>query len=108
MAEQSSFSVDEITPQQFAQMVSAASDHEDHLFAVPVRDGTCRIERATADSPKTTLAMDLVSFARLTDGQAQGTQLFMTGKLKVSGDLMFATLVPGSSRLRAPSRGSRA
>ena len=37
--------------------------------------------------------MDLVTFVRLIMGQAQGPQLFMTGKLKVAGDLMFAQRV---------------
>jgi len=39
--------------------------------------------------------MDLVTFVRLIMGQAQGPQLFMTGKLKVAGDLMFAQRVSG-------------
>jgi putative sterol carrier protein len=139
MADQPSFSVDEISPEQFAQMVGGASDEQileairaggtktvldrifqgmqqrfvpekaqgvdamiqfvvtdegqEYPYAVAVRDGRCDVAGAMADSPKVTLTMDLVSFARLTAGQAQGPQLFMTGKLKVSGDLMFATRV---------------
>jgi putative sterol carrier protein len=141
MAEETAFSVDEITAEQFAQMVAAASDEqileairaggtkavldrifqgmqerfvpakaegvdaviqfvvtdqgEEFPYAVTVRSGTCSIEEGKAESPKVTLTSDLVSFARLTAGQAQGPQLFMTGKLKVSGDLMFATRVTG-------------
>jgi putative sterol carrier protein len=139
MAERPSFGVEEITPEQFAQMVGAASDDQildgirtggtkivldrifrgmqerfvpekaqgvdaviqfvvtdqgqEHPYAATVRDGACSVENTSADSPKVTLAIDLVSFARLTAGQAQGTQLFMTGKLKIAGDLVFATRV---------------
>jgi len=137
VAEEPSFGVDEITPEQFARMVGAASDEqlleairaggtkvvldrifqgmeqrfvpdrargvdavmqfvvtdegEEHAHAVTVRDGACHTEEARADSPNVTLSTDLVSFARLMAGQLQGPQLFMTGKLKVSGDLMLAT-----------------
>ena len=63
---------------------------EEFPHLVTVRDGACTTEEKRADDPKVTLTTDLVSFARLITGQAQGVQLFMTGKLKVSGDLMFS------------------
>jgi putative sterol carrier protein len=63
---------------------------EEFPHLVTVRNGTCTTEEKRADDPKVTLTTDLVSFARLITGQAQGVQLFMTGKLKVSGDLMFS------------------
>jgi putative sterol carrier protein len=37
-----------------------------------------------------TLGTDVVSFAKLMAGKAQGPQLYMTGKLKIQGDLMLA------------------
>jgi putative sterol carrier protein len=40
-----------------------------------------------------TLTTDVLSFVKLTAGKAKGPQLFMTGKLKISGDLMFATRI---------------
>lgn len=63
---------------------------EEHPHLVTVRNGTCTTEEKRADDPKVTLTTDLVSFVKLITGQAQGVQLFMTGKLKVSGDLMFS------------------
>jgi putative sterol carrier protein len=65
-------------------------DGTDHAYVVAVRDGTCTANRGTASSPKTALSTDLVSFVKLVTGQADGVQLFMTRKLKVSGDLMFS------------------
>jgi putative sterol carrier protein len=46
-------------------------------------------EGAAAD-PRLTLQIGLVDFIRLIFGQAQGQQLFMSGKLKLKGDMMFA------------------
>src|SRR5205823_12876102 len=68
------------------QFVVTDQDQE-HPYAITVRDGTCGVEASKAESPKVTLTLDLVSSARLTAGQAQGPQLLMTGKLKVTGDL---------------------
>ena len=62
----------------------------DHPYTVTVSDGKCETRRGSADNPKTTITTDLVSFARLTAGSADGVQLFMQGKLRVSGDLMFS------------------
>ena len=63
---------------------------EEFPHVVTVRNGTCSTEEKRADDPKVSLTTDLVSFVKLITGQAQGVQLFMTGKLKVSGDLMFS------------------
>jgi putative sterol carrier protein len=41
------------------------------------------------------LTLGLVPFVRLLTGQSDGMKLFMTGKLKVDGDLLFAARVPG-------------
>jgi putative sterol carrier protein len=132
-------SPNEITPEQFAEMVKVASDEEigstirsagtqevldrifsgmqqrfvpakaqgvdaaiqfvvtddgtEHPYQVLVKDGSCTAGRGRADDPKTAIITDVVSFAKLVAGQAQGPQLFMAGKLKVSGDLMFSQRV---------------
>jgi putative sterol carrier protein len=135
MADQG-FSVDQISPEQFAELVASASDEqieeaihavgtketlnrifenfperfnpdkaqgvdaeiqfvvtdqgEEFPHVVTVKDGKCTTEEKAATDPKVTLTTDLLSFVKLITGQAQGVQLFMTGKLKVSGDLMFS------------------
>lgn len=48
-----------------------------------------------ADSPRLTLQIGLVDFVRLIFGQAQGPQLFMSGKLRMQGDMMFAMQMEG-------------
>ena len=61
-----------------------------HEYAMRIADGRCEIERGRAESPRVTIRIGLADFLRLITGGANGMQLFMTGKLKVSGDLFFA------------------
>ena len=65
-------------------------DGTEHPYTLTVKDGTISTERGQADSPKVTLTTDAVSFAKLMAGKAVGPQLYMTGKLKINGDLMLA------------------
>jgi putative sterol carrier protein len=67
-----------------------SDDGEEHPYVVTVKDGTCATEGGRAESPRVTLATDVVSFAKLMAGKAVGPQLYMTGKLKIQGDLMLA------------------
>lgn len=68
---------------------------EEHPYVVSINEGACTASRATSDSPKTTLTLALVPFSKLVAGQANGMQLFMSGKLKVSGDILFAPQIMG-------------
>ena len=61
-----------------------------HEWAMRIADGACEVGPGRADSPRVTIRMGLGDFLRLITGKANGMQLFMTGKLKVSGDLFFA------------------
>ena len=61
-----------------------------HSYAMRIADGRCDVERGPAESPRVTIGAALPDFLRLITGKANGVQLFMTGKLKVSGDLFFA------------------
>lgn len=60
------------------------------IYAVKVADGACSWSRGAAEQPRVTLRLGLADFLRLITGRLNGMQAFMTGKLKVSGDLFFA------------------
>jgi putative sterol carrier protein len=63
----------------------------DSVETYTVRCGdTCTVEHAKAESPTVTLGLSLPDFLRLILGQLDGTQAFMTGKLKLTGDVMLA------------------
>lgn len=63
----------------------------EYPYAVRVTNGRCRTARERVEDPRVSLRTELATFLRLITGQASGTGLFMSGKLKVSGDLMFAS-----------------
>jgi putative sterol carrier protein len=68
-------------------------DGAEHPYFVKIANGSCETGPGAVDDPRTTITTDLVSFTRLVSGQAQGPQLFMSGKLKVAGDLMFSAQI---------------
>jgi putative sterol carrier protein len=65
----------------------------EHPYSVTIAGETCKVDKGQAESPKVTITTDIVSFSKLVVGRAQGPQLFMAGKLKVSGDLMFSARI---------------
>ena len=64
-------------------------------WTVKIENGTCVTSEGPAPDPRLTLKVGLVDFIRLIFGQADGTQLFMSGKLKLQGDMMFAMQMQG-------------
>ena len=70
-------------------------DGIEHTYLTAIRDGNCIVSKNASENPKVALKTDVVSFSKLITGQAQGPQLFMGGKLKVSGDLMFSQRITG-------------
>ncbi|MEW6476914.1 MAG: SCP2 sterol-binding domain-containing protein [Actinomycetota bacterium] len=61
-----------------------------HSWQLKVADGTCTAVPGNAEPARVTLGMALPDFLRFLTGQLDGMQAFMTGKLKLSGDMMFA------------------
>jgi putative sterol carrier protein len=59
-------------------------------FQVTVRDGQCSVSQEATEEPRVTLKVEPVSFLKLITNRVSGPELFMTGKLKIEGDLMFA------------------
>jgi putative sterol carrier protein len=67
--------------------------HDD--FEVIVRDGKCEVSETPTEKPRVTLKVEPVAFLKLITNQKSGPELFMTGKLKIEGDLMFAPQIAG-------------
>jgi len=56
-----------------------------------IRDGACTAhEGFGAEQPRVAFRIDGADFLRLVTGNAAGPTLFMSGKLKIEGDMMFA------------------
>ena len=75
---------------------------EDRYQAV-IRGGACTVEKDGAHAPRVTFRLKPVDFLKLVTGNAAGPMMFMTGKLKIDGDLMFAAGV--QSLFRLPTAG---
>ena len=67
----------------------------DH-WRIEIADGTCRVHNEPDERPASvTFRVKPVDFLKLVTGNASGPQMFITGKLKIEGDLMFAARVQG-------------
>jgi putative sterol carrier protein len=85
-----SFNPEKAAGQQAVVQYEISAPDGTHEYAMRIADGQCEIERGLAESPRVTVRLGLADFLRLITGGANGMQLFMTGKLKVAGDLFFA------------------
>ncbi len=72
----------------------------DERFLVAFRDGEVSAGRELDAEPRVTLELDAVDFLRLATGNADPTMLFLSGRLALSGEEMFA--VEMASFLRIP------
>ena len=61
-----------------------------HSYQLKVADGKCQLQKASGEAARVTLGLALPDFLRLIAGKLDGMQAFMTGKLRLSGDMMFA------------------
>ncbi|HWC14052.1 MAG TPA: SCP2 sterol-binding domain-containing protein [Actinomycetota bacterium] len=59
-------------------------------WSVSFDNGTCSVSEGSASDPRLTIQVGLVDFVRLIFNQVQGPQLFMSGKMKLQGDMMWA------------------
>ena len=75
----------------------------DH-YEVVLEDGACTVSDAPTGEPRVTFAVGPAAFLRLVSGAQPGPVLFMAGKLKIEGDLMFASQV--ATMFRIPQAAS--
>ena len=68
-------------------------------YQVVVTGGTCSVEKDGGHAPRVTFKLKPVDFLKLVTGNAAGPMMFMTGKLKIDGDLMFAASVQALFRI---------
>ena len=61
-----------------------------HKYQLKVDGGSCECMANGTDPARVTLQMALPDFLRLITGQLDGMSAFMTGKLALAGDMMFA------------------
>jgi putative sterol carrier protein len=74
----------------------------DH-YEVVFEDGSCSATDEPTLDPNVTIKVKPKEFLKLASNQASGPVLFMTGKLKLEGDVMLASRLTGFFRI--PSAG---
>jgi putative sterol carrier protein len=72
-------------------------------YQVAIANGHCTVEKDGEHAPRVTFTMKPVDFLKLVTGNAAGPMMFMTGKLKLEGDLMFAATVQSLFRIPGAS-----
>ncbi|PVZ10951.1 SCP2 sterol-binding domain-containing protein [Actinomycetospora cinnamomea] len=60
-------------------------------YQTAMQHGTCEVSEQLTEEPRTELSMDGVQFLKIVTNNASPVTLFMTRKIKVSGDIGFAT-----------------
>ena len=70
-------------------------------FELTVEDGKCEVSQTPSKEPRVTIKVEPVAFLKLITNQASGPGLFMTGKLKIEGDLMYAPQIASLFRIPA-------
>jgi putative sterol carrier protein len=74
------------------------------VYEAVIRDGKVHVnDEAVEGNPRVTLTMAPVPFLKLVTGQQSGPVMFMTGKLKLEGDVMFASRMTSFFRIPAAS-----
>lgn len=59
-------------------------------YQIVLSDGACTVSREMTEQPRVTITLSPADFVRLIAQQTSPAVLFVTGKLKVQGDLGFA------------------
>ncbi|SHE57119.1 SCP2 sterol-binding domain-containing protein [Streptoalloteichus hindustanus] len=72
------------------RITGAATEDGFDRYQVVIEDGRCDVGRGHGGDPRATVTLGPAEFLRLATGNASAPVLFMTGKLKVRGDLGFA------------------
>jgi alkyl sulfatase BDS1-like metallo-beta-lactamase superfamily hydrolase len=81
-------------PEQAAGRSAAAqwevsAGGETFTYHVIIDAGTCRAGSGPVPSPRITMTQEVSDFIRFMAGQTNAVTAFMTGRMKVTGDVMF-------------------
>lgn len=61
-----------------------------HSYQLKVADGKCLVQKGAGEPARVTLTLALPDFLKLIGGKLDGMQAFMSGRLRIGGDMMFA------------------
>lgn len=79
----------------------SGGDHD--LYQLTICGGACVTQRGSADAPLVTLELSAPSFLRLATGNIHGAALYLSGGLKIEGDVAQALTVQTYFRIPEPT-----
>jgi len=88
-AMQESFLPDKAKGVDVVIQYTVTDEGKEYPYTLTIKDSACTLKKEKA-AAKVTLSIELVSFLKLMGAAADGTQLYMAGKLKILGDMSFA------------------
>jgi putative sterol carrier protein len=59
-------------------------------YQLKVDNGTCEVDKAASGEPRVTMGLSLPDFLRMLAGELDPMMAFTSGKLKITGDIMFS------------------
>ncbi|MEV6695673.1 SCP2 sterol-binding domain-containing protein [Streptomyces sp. NPDC051453] len=72
--------------------VTGAADQAEAVYETAIADGTCTVTEGRSDAtPRVTLAMGDADFLKLVSGNQSPVMMFMTRKVRITGDVALAT-----------------
>ena len=66
-----------------------------HTWQIKIEAAQCEVAKGAAERARVTLSLAFPDFLRLVSGKLNGVQAYFTGKLKISGDALFAQTMQG-------------
>jgi putative sterol carrier protein len=79
--------------------ITDAPDGGSDVYEAVIRNGKVEVSDEPSEQPKVKIKTAPVPFLKLVTGQQSGPVLFMTGKLKLEGDVMFASRMTSFFRI---------
>mgnify|MGYP001263683918 CR=1 FL=1 len=68
----------------------AADENGDTQWYVAIRDGIAEVHQGAADAPNITVSVTASDWIDIVSGKLNGQMAFLTGRLKVEGDMSLA------------------
>ena len=85
--------------------ITGRPDDGTDVYQLQLDDGRCRVIKGTGGpDPRLTITIDGVEFLRLVTGNSDPMKAYFKGRIKISGDVMFAAKL--GSLFRMPGAGS--
>jgi putative sterol carrier protein len=86
--------------------ITGRADGGADVYEAVIKDGGVTVNKESTQPPRVTFTLDGVDFLKLVTNNVQGPELFMTGKLKLEGDMMFAAQLPALFTIPSAAGGT--